>query len=45
MKLLNTVWPFKCHIPAAAIELFNLNTQFRTVFPLSDKKAVHLMEQ
>ena len=44
MKLLHFVWPFKCHIPAAAIELFNLNTQCRTMFPLSDKKAVDLME-
>lgn len=44
-KLLNFVRSFKCHIPAAAIELFNLNTQCRTVFPLSGKKAVHLMEQ
>jgi len=45
MKLLNFVWPFKCHIPAAVIELFNLNTQCRTIFPFSDKKAVYLMEQ
>jgi hypothetical protein len=36
---------FKRHVSAAAGTQFILNAQYSTVFPLSDEKHVHLMEQ
>jgi hypothetical protein len=43
--LIFSIQPLKCQVSAAARALFNINAHSRTVFSLSDRKDVHLMEQ